>query len=75
VIYVGTGDPEKTGNAAHRRRLLSVISVEPRAPISTRDIVPPKSWEHAVERWGAGGNGLFQLRRLITLSTFPKLDC
>ncbi len=52
VIYVGTGHPVKTEDPAHRRRLLSVISVEPRAPIATDDIVPLESWEKAVNKWG-----------------------
>src|SRR5690348_3131521 len=52
VLYVGTGDPNKTENPAHRQRLLSVLSVEPRAPISTRDLVPADSWERAISKWG-----------------------
>lgn len=52
VIYVGTGDPEKTANPNHRRRLLSVAVVEPRTPISTKDIVPAESWTRSIHKWG-----------------------
>src|SRR5258708_3783327 len=52
VLYVGTGDPEKTENPAHRQRLMSFASVEPRAPIGTRDLVPAESWERATRKWG-----------------------
>lgn len=52
VIFVGTGDPENTADPNHRRRLLSVAVVEPRTPISTKDIVPAESWDHATRKWG-----------------------
>jgi hypothetical protein len=52
VIYFGTGDPDKTELPEHRRNLLSVLSVEPRAPISTRDLVPSEVWEDTIRRWG-----------------------
>jgi hypothetical protein len=52
IIYVGTGDPDKTGLPEHRQNLLSVVSVEPRAPISTRDLVPSDVWERTVLEWG-----------------------
>jgi hypothetical protein len=52
IIYVGTGDPDKTELAEHRQNLLSILSVEPRAPISTRDLVPPDVWERTVRQWG-----------------------
>ncbi len=52
VIFVGTGDPEKTELPEHRQRLLSVLSVEPRAPINTRDLVPADIWESTIRRWG-----------------------
>jgi hypothetical protein len=52
VVYVGTGDPEKTEKPEHRQRLLSVLTVEPRAPISTRELVPVETWESTIRRWG-----------------------
>jgi len=52
VVYVGTGDPDKTELPEHRQNLLSVLSVEPRAPISTRDLVPADIWERTVRQWG-----------------------
>lgn len=52
VVYVGTSDPEKTELPEHRQRLLSILSVEPRAPISTRDLVPADTWERTIRRWG-----------------------
>ena len=52
VVYVGAGDPKKTELPEHRQRLLSVLSVEPRAPISTRDLVPAEVWERTVRQMG-----------------------
>lgn len=52
VLFVGTGDPDKTGNINHRQRLLSVGVVEPRTPITTKDIVPAESWEDSTRKWG-----------------------
>ena len=52
VVYVGTGDPEKTEAPEHRQRLLSIAVVEPSAPIRTREMVAVETWERVVHKWG-----------------------
>ncbi|HWR14153.1 MAG TPA: hypothetical protein VN577_04965 [Terriglobales bacterium] len=47
VIYVGTSDERFTRDAAHRRRLLSVLRVEPHHIRATEDLVPAESWDEA----------------------------
>jgi hypothetical protein len=47
VMYVGTGNPESTGNPNHRRRLLSAIKPEPNIIHQTKLLVPQESWEEA----------------------------
>lgn len=54
VVFIGTGDPEKTKAPEHRKRLLSVATVEARAPIRTQDIVSPQAWAEAVKWFGRG---------------------
>jgi hypothetical protein len=71
VIYVGTGDKQKTEDPAHRRRFLSVCSVEPRTPISTSDIVPPLSWENAVAKWGVRWEWSLPMVRVFSIDGFP----
>jgi hypothetical protein len=52
VIYIGTTDPTSTENPAHRSKVLSAITFEPNAPISTEEIVPPEAWQESIEKWG-----------------------
>jgi hypothetical protein len=47
ILYVGTGNPESTGDPNHRRRLLSAIKPEPNVIHETRRLVPTESWEEA----------------------------
>lgn len=49
VVYVGTGNPETTRDERHRRRLLSVLRVEPNQVYATEDLVPRDSWLEAQE--------------------------
>ena len=72
VLYVGTGDPEKTENPAHRQRLMSILSVEPRAPISTRDLVPAESWERTTRKWGIRWEWSLPIVGTYDLSGFPR---
>src|SRR5947207_13991237 len=51
VIYVGTGDPEKTEAPEHRRALLSIAAIEPRTPIRTREMVVVETWDRVVQKW------------------------
>lgn len=52
VLFIGTGDPASTENPNHRRKVLSLVSLEPKAPISTDQIVSPEAWAAAVAKWG-----------------------
>jgi hypothetical protein len=52
LIYVGTGDAQRTENPAHRRRLLSAIVVDPSQEIATSKIVPPWQWAESVAEYG-----------------------
>jgi hypothetical protein len=72
IIYVGTANPDTTEVPEHRQNLLSALSVEPRAPISTRDLVPADVWEETVRRWGAGGNGHCRSLLLTMWQDFPQ---
>ncbi len=52
VLAIGTSDPASTEDPAHRSRVLSAVTVEPKAPIDTDQIVPAADWEAAVAKWG-----------------------
>jgi hypothetical protein len=72
VLYVGTGDPEKTELPEHRQRLLSLLSVEPRAPISTRDLVPADTWERTIRRWGVRWEWSLPIIATYDVMGFPR---
>src|ERR1700693_1529077 len=72
VVYVGTGDPDKTEVPEHRQSLLSVLSVEPRTPISTRDLVPPDVWESAVRRYGRRWEWSLPIINTYDVTGFPR---
>jgi hypothetical protein len=72
VVYVGTGDPNKTELAEHRQRLLSVLSVEPRAPINTRDLVPAEVWERTVRQWGVRWEWSLPIIETYDIVGFPR---
>jgi hypothetical protein len=72
VIYVGTGDPESTEMPEHRQRLLSVVSVEPRAPISTKDLVPGDVWDRTVQKWGLRWEWSLPLVAAYDVAEFPR---
>jgi hypothetical protein len=44
IVYVGTSDARFTQDERHRRRLLSVLRVEPSQIRATEDLVPRDSW-------------------------------
>jgi hypothetical protein len=71
VVYVGTGDPEKTEVPEHRQSLLSVASVEPRAPISTRDLVPADTWERTIRKWGVRWEWSLPIVATYDVTGFP----
>ena len=52
LIYVGTGDPERTENPEHRRRFLSAIVMDPSQVIATSKIVPEWQWSKTVAQFG-----------------------
>jgi hypothetical protein len=72
VVYVGTSDPDKTELPEHRQNLLSILSVEPRAPISTRDLVPADVWENAVRRWGRRWEWSLPILKTYDVVGFPS---
>ena len=72
VIYVGTSDPSTTERPEHRQRLMSVISVEPRTPVSTRDLVPAKVWERAVSEYGVRWEWSLPILAAYDVSGFPR---
>jgi hypothetical protein len=71
VVYVGTGDPEKTEKPEHRQRLLSVLTVEPRAPISTRELVPAETWKSTIRRWGNRREWSLPITTTYDVAGFP----
>jgi hypothetical protein len=73
VIYVGTGDPDKTEVPEHRRALLSIATIEPSTPIRTREMVAVETWDQVVQKWG--GNRWEWSLPIITsydLTGFPQ---
>jgi hypothetical protein len=44
LFYVGTGDPKRTEQPEHRRRILSAIKLEPNKIFATHQLIPPESW-------------------------------
>lgn len=66
VIYVGTGDPEKTEAPEHRRALLSIAAIEPSSPIRTKDMVAVETWGRVVHKWASVGSGRCQSSRHTT---------
>jgi hypothetical protein len=72
VIYVKTGDPESTEMPEHRQRLLSVVSVEPRTPISTKDLVPADVWDRTVQKHGLRWEWSLPLVAAYEVVDFPR---
>lgn len=72
VIYAGTGDPKKTESPEHRQRLLSVVSVEPRAAISTRDLIPVDVWEEIVRKYGLRWEWSLPIAAAYSVVGFPR---
>jgi hypothetical protein len=52
ILYVGTSNPESTGNPLHRQRLLSAVKAEPNAIVETRLLVPVENWERSQREYG-----------------------
>ncbi|CAN7188730.1 hypothetical protein LJR225_000518 [Phenylobacterium sp. LjRoot225] len=52
VLVVGTSDPARTVIPEHRKHVLCAVRLEPRAPISTSQIVPEDAWAASVAKWG-----------------------
>jgi hypothetical protein len=72
IVYVGTGDPEKTEAPEHRQSLLSVASVEPRAPVSTRDLVPAETWEQTIRKWAIRWEWSLPIIATYDVADFPS---
>jgi hypothetical protein len=72
VIYVGTSDPKTTENPAHRQRLMSAISVEPRTPVSTRELISTDAWERAVNEYGIRWEWSLPILASYDFAGFPR---
>jgi hypothetical protein len=72
VVYVGTGDPEKTEAPEHRQRLLSIAAVEPCAPIRTREMVAAETWERVVHKWGERWEWSLPVTTTYDVTGFPR---
>jgi hypothetical protein len=72
VIYVGTGDPEKTEALEHRRALLSIATIEPSSPIRTREMVAVETWERVVQKWGERWEWSLPIITSYDVTGFPQ---
>lgn len=72
VLFVGTGGATTTENPEHRRRVLSAVTFEPNAPISTQQIVPAEHWQAAVDKWGVRWEWSFPVTDAWDLDPFPE---
>ncbi|MGH7092313.1 MAG: hypothetical protein ACREFB_02105, partial [Stellaceae bacterium] len=72
VIYVGTGDPEKTEVPEHRRALLSIAAVEPSTPIRTREMVAVETWDRVVQKWGVRWEWSLPIVTSYDVTGFPQ---
>jgi hypothetical protein len=72
VIYVGTGDSEKTEAPEHRRALLSIAAIEPSSPIRTRDMVAVETWGRVVHKWGERWEWSLPIITSYDVTGFPQ---
>lgn len=72
VIYVGTSDPTTTKKVEHRQRILSAIEVEPRTPVSTRDLIPEKAYAAAVREYGQRWEWSLPIAKAFEFNGFPS---
>jgi len=63
ILYAGTSDPKKTKNKEWRKRLLSVLVMEPGEPIRTEELVPKASLKEAIEEFGQEWPWSFAVRQ------------
>ena len=76
VIYVGTSNPKDTPDEAHRQRLISLVEVEARAVVQTKDLVSPDSWKRAQEKYPGRWDYSLMLSRAWEIEGFPRAhDC
>jgi hypothetical protein len=72
VITVGTASPRDTQDPAHRRRLLSLVDVEPNIIVNTAELVDPEAWQQAQhthpDRWKLS----MPIVRCWTFTGFPE---
>jgi hypothetical protein len=71
ILYVGTGNPESTGDPNHRRRLLSAIKPEPNVIHETRRLVPSESWEEAQRDYRGRWEHSLTIRHAWDIADFP----
>jgi hypothetical protein len=71
ILYVGTGNPESTGDPNHRRRILSAIKPEPNVIHETRRLVPTESWEEAQRDYRGRWEHSLTIRYAWDIVDFP----
>src|ERR1019366_2302161 len=70
-LYVGTTNPVNTPDPAHRSRLLSLVSMDPRAEYKTRDLIPEESWAWSQREHGDRWMYAFAITNAWTLIGLP----
>lgn len=76
VIYVGTSNPKDTPGESHRQRLISVVEVEARGVVQTKDLVSPEAWKRAQEKYPGRWDYSLILSRAWEIDGFPRAhDC
>jgi len=63
ILYAGTSDPKKTKDKDWRKRLLSILVIEPGERIRTEELVPPDSWKAVKKEHGQEWPWSFAVRQ------------
>jgi len=63
ILYAGTSDPKKTKDKDWRKRLLSILVMEPGERIRTEELVPSNSWKTVKKEHGQEWPWSFAVRR------------
>ncbi len=63
ILYAGTSDPKKTKAVDCRKRLLSILVVEPGERVRTEELVPSASWKAVKKEHGQDWPWSFAVRR------------
>lgn len=71
VIYVGTSNPADTPEPTHRQNLISVVEVEPRGVVTTKDLVDSELWRRAQAKYPGRWDYSLVLSRAWEIVGFP----